>query len=74
MCGDGQHTFDDQELAKLSLIGLIAMHLRKLDEKKFMELSPYAYLQVANHCLDEEDDGKNFNILLNKLKNIKLHP
>lgn len=76
MCGEGkiQNPLDHMEVAKLSLVGIIAMHLRQLDEEKFQTISPYAYLQVANHYLDPDDDGTNFKELVGKLHRICLDP
>jgi len=74
ICGNGaiQNPLDHMEIAKLSLVGIIAMHARQLDEEKFQTISPYAYLQVANHYLDPDDDGKNFKEIVNKLHRICL--
>ena len=76
MCGDGEikNPLDNMEVAKLSLVGIIAMHSRQLDEEKFQNISPYAYLQVANHYLDPDDDGTNFKELVHKLQKICLDP
>ena len=65
--------FNEKEIAKLSLVGIIAMHCRQLDEAKFQEISPYAYIQVANYYLDQDDDGTNYKALINKLKNISFN-
>lgn len=72
---DGYIPFNDQEIAKLSLVGLIAMHCRQLDEEKFQTISPYAYIQVANYCMDPEDVfGKKYEELISKLHTISLDP
>lgn len=63
--------FTEKEIAKLSLVGLIATHMRKLDEQKFNELSPFAYLQVANYFLDPDDNGTGYKDLIAKIQNIK---
>lgn len=65
--------FDEKEIAKLSLVGIIAMHCRQLDESKFQEISPQAYIQVANYYLDQDDDGANYKALITKLKNISFN-
>jgi hypothetical protein len=67
----GEMPLNDKEIAKLSLVGLIATHMRKLDEQKFHELSPQAYLQVANYYLDPEDTGEGYKTLITKLQNLK---
>jgi hypothetical protein len=67
----GNNPFNEQEMAKLSLVGIIAMHCRKIDEERFQTLSPYAYLQIANAYIDENDtSGVNYKELVNKIKNI----
>jgi hypothetical protein len=37
------------------------------DKDKFHNLDPQSFLQVANMFVDEEDDGKNYNILISKI-------
>lgn len=65
--------FDEKEFAKLSLVGIIAMHCRQLDEQRFQTISPLAYLQVANYYLDQDDDGSKYKALISKLQNIILN-
>jgi hypothetical protein len=76
ICGDGaiENPLDHMEIAKLSLVGIIAMHARQVDEEKFQTISPYAYLQVANHYLDPDDEGNNFKEMVRKLHKICLDP
>jgi hypothetical protein len=65
---------DEMELAKLSLVGIIAMHCRQTDEQKFQTIDPEAYLQVANYYLDPDDQGVKYKELLIKLANITYEP
>jgi hypothetical protein len=75
LCSDAPNMpFTDKDIAKLSLVGIIAMHCRKEDEEKFQNIMPQAYIQVANHYLDPDDDGSNYKSLLSKIKNIQLIP
>jgi hypothetical protein len=63
--------FNDQEIAKMSLTGIIAMHCRKIDEERFQSISPYAYLQVANAYIDPNDiNGDNYNAIIDKIKKL----
>ena len=66
--------FNDKDIAKLSLVGIIAMHCRQIDEKRFMDILPQAYVQVANYYLDPDDSGQAYIDLLSKLRNIELNP
>ena len=73
--GPGVKQFlDEMELAKISLMGIIAMHCRQLDEVKFQEIDPEAYLQVSNYYLDPDDTGDKYKALLLKLSNITYDP
>jgi hypothetical protein len=72
---DGDKPFlNEMELAKLSLVGIIAMHCRQQDEAKFQDIDPEAYLQVSNYYLDPDDSGINYKALLIKLSNIIYDP
>ena len=71
---NGENPFTDMELAKLSLVGILAMHIRQIDAEKFTTLSPFAYLQVANYYLDQEDTGKNYEGLIQKIRQIVVTP
>lgn len=70
---NGSAPFNDKEIAKMSLVGIIAMHIRQLDEEKFNLLSPLAYTQVANYYLDPDDDGTNYKNLITKIQQIKVN-
>jgi hypothetical protein len=59
--------YSELELAKLSMCGIIATLANMTDKDKFHNLDPQSFLQVANMFLDEEDDGKNYNILISKI-------
>ena len=58
---------DEQELAKLAMVGIVATTARIVDKDKFHMVDPQAFLQISNFMLDEEDDGKNYNKLLSKI-------
>ncbi len=60
-------TYSKQELAKLSMCGIVATLANMTDKDKFHNLDPQSFLQVANMFVDEEDDGKNYNILISKI-------
>ncbi len=59
--------FEEQEIAKLSMMGIVATTARMTDNDKFHNLDPQSFLQVANVLLDEEDTGKNYNKLVSKI-------
>jgi hypothetical protein len=60
-------SYDEQEVAKLSMMGIVATTARLTDNDKFHSIDPQAFLQVANMLLDEEDDGTNYNKLIGKI-------
>jgi hypothetical protein len=60
-------TFDDLEIAKLSMVGIVATTARLNDNDRFHNLDPQSFLQVANMLLDEEDNGENYNKLVSKI-------
>ena len=45
-----------KDIIKASLIGFIASNARKVDDKRFQEISPYAYLHLAHYWTDPDDD------------------
>lgn len=60
-------SYTEEEIAKLSMVGIIATTARMNNEERFHNLDPQSFLQVANNLLDEEDDGKNYNKLVSKI-------
>lgn len=61
-------SYTDEEIAKLSMVGIVATTARLNNEERFHTLDPRSFLQVANILLDEEDDGKNYNKLVAKIQ------
>jgi hypothetical protein len=59
--------YTEQEIAKLSMIGIVATTARLNDNDKFHHLDPQSFVQVANALLDEEDTGENYNKLISKI-------
>jgi hypothetical protein len=57
-----------EEIMKLSLMGILATQCRMTDEKRFNEIHPTAFLQVANAMLDPDDNGNNYSKLVEKIK------
>lgn len=59
--------FDQKEIIKISISGWLGAKARKVDEKRFQDTSPYAFLHVANHLVDRDDNGENYQLLITKL-------
>jgi len=59
--------FDQKEIMKLSMAGWIGMKARKADEKRFQETDPYSFIHLANHLVDPNDNGDNYEKLITKL-------
>lgn len=59
--------YSEEELAKLSMMGIVATTARLNDADKFHTLDPQSFLQVANMLLDEDDNGDNYNKLMAKI-------
>lgn len=48
--------FTKRDMIKLSMVGYIAAQARKVDEKRFSEVSPVAYLHLAHYWTEPEDE------------------
>lgn len=48
--------FTKKDLIKLSFVGYIASQARKVDEKRFQEISPFAYFQLAHYWTEPDND------------------
>ena len=59
--------YDEQEIAKLAMVGIVATTARMNDNDRFHNLDPQSFLQVANVLLDESDTGENYNKLVSKI-------
>lgn len=63
-------SYTEIEIAKLSMVGIVATTARMNDNDRFHNLDPQSFLQVANALLDEEDTGENYNKLIAKIEGI----
>ena len=45
-----------RDIIKLSMVGYIASHARKVDEERFQQVSPYAYFHLAHYWTEPEDE------------------
>ena len=61
--------YTELEVAKLSMVGIVATTARLNDNNKFHSLDPQSFLQVANMLLDEKHDGTNYAALVKKVTN-----
>ena len=67
----GNSPYAPDEIAKLSMVGIIATTARMNNEDKFHQLDPQSFLQVANILLDDEDlDGIRYNLLIGKIMSV----
>lgn len=59
--------YKEDEIAKLSMMGIVATTARMNDNNRFHNLDPQSFLQVANALLDEADTGEHYNALVSKI-------
>lgn len=56
-----------QEMLKLAVAGWIAMKARKVDEQRFHQVLPQSFIHLANFLVDANDNGDNYQKLIQKI-------
>jgi hypothetical protein len=59
--------YDQKDIMKLAMAGCLGAKARQVDEKRFQETLPYAFVHLANFMIDPKDDGQNYQKLIKKM-------